>query len=85
MIRESRFCSEEPLPKRAGAVQAAVVRVLLEADVPLRASEIQARAERFLGEPASWNTVKDCLHKNARRLGGTIERVAHGTYRAAIN
>jgi len=34
----------------------------------------------FAGEP-SWNTVKDCLHKNARRPDSPIERVNHGRYR----
>jgi len=32
------------------------------------------------GEALSWNTVKDCLHKNARRPNSPIERISHGRY-----
>jgi hypothetical protein len=67
--------------QRAGAVQAAVIRVLATADRPLRAREIHAAAQQLAGRPLSWNTVKDCLHKNARRPDSTIERLGHGCYR----
>jgi len=66
---------------RAGAVQAAVIQVLATADKPLRACEIHTAAEKLAGTPLSWNTVKDCLHKNARRPDSPIERVSHGRYR----
>jgi hypothetical protein len=33
----------------------------------MRAREIHAAAQKLAGMPLSWNTVKDCLHKNARR------------------
>jgi hypothetical protein len=58
----------------------AVIRVLATADKPLRAREIHAAAQELAGMPLSWNTVKDCLHKNARRLDSPIERVGHGRY-----
>jgi hypothetical protein len=58
-----------------------LIRVLAAADGPLRAREIHTAAEELAGIPVSWNTVKDCLHKNARRTGSRIERVAHGRYR----
>ena len=67
---------------RAGAVQAAVIRALAAADRPLRAREIHSAAQELAGTPLSWNTVKDCLHKNARRLDSPVERVGHGRYRA---
>ena len=67
--------------RRAGAVQEAVIRVLAAADKPLRACEIHSAAQELAGIPLSWNTVKDCLHKNARRPDSTIERVGHGRYR----
>ena len=36
---------------------------------PSRAGEIYAAAETLVGEPLSWNTVKDCLCETARRPG----------------
>jgi hypothetical protein len=58
-----------------------VIRVLAAADGPLRAREIHAAAQQLAARPLSWNTVKDCLHKNARRPGSPVERVAYGHYR----
>lgn len=69
------------IPRRAGAVQEAVVRVLATAERPLQAREIHAAAQELTGGPLSWNTVKDCLHKNARRPASPIDRVGHGRYR----
>ena len=66
---------QSKIRRRAGAVQEAVIRVLAAADRPLRAREIHAAAEKLAGTPLSWNTVKDCLHNNARRPGGPDERV----------
>jgi hypothetical protein len=62
-------------------VQEAVIRVLAAADRPLRAREVHEAAEELVGRPVSWNTVKDCLHKHARRPGSPIERVSRGRYR----
>jgi hypothetical protein len=62
-------------------VQEAVIGVLAVAERPLQAREIHAAAEQMAGTPLSWNTVKDCLHKNARRPNGPLDRVAHGRYR----
>ncbi len=71
------------IPRRADAVQAAVIAALARAERPLRAREVHAAAEELAatGTGLSWNTVKDCLHKNARRPTGPIERVRHGLYR----
>jgi len=66
--------------RRAGAVQEAVIHVLAAANKPLRACEIHSAAQQLAGTALSWNTVKDCLHKNARRLDSPIERVGHGRY-----
>ena len=57
------------------------MQVLAAAEQPLQAREIHASAQAFAGIPLSWNTVKDCLHKNARRPDSPIERVSHGRYR----
>ena len=73
--------AQKQIRRRAGAVQDAVIRVLTVADGPLRTREIHAAAQEVTGTPLSWNTVKDCLHKNARRPDSPIERVGHGRYR----
>ena len=73
--------SPSQIPRRAGAVQEAVIQVLANAGRPLQAREIHAAAEEMVGTPLSWNTVKDCLHKNARRPYSAVERVGHGRYR----
>jgi hypothetical protein len=58
-----------------------VIRALVGADRPLRAREIHGAAQKLAGTSLSWNTVKDCLHKHARRPESLIERVGHGRYR----
>ena len=73
--------SQSQIRPRAGAIQEAVIRVLAAADQPLRAREIHSAAQKLAGTTISWNTVKDCLHKNARRSDVPIERVGHGRYR----
>jgi hypothetical protein len=73
--------SQSQIRPRAGAVQQAVIRALSEADRPLRAREIHQAAQKLAGTRLSWNTVKDCLHKHARRSDSPIERVSHGRYR----
>jgi len=67
--------------RRVGVVQDAAIRALVAADGPLRAREIHTAAEEPAETPLSWNTVKDCLHENARRLDSPVERVGHGRYR----
>ena len=57
-----------------------VLRALEEADRPLRAREIHQAVQKLAATPLSWNTVKDCLHKNARRPTSPIERIRHGLY-----
>jgi hypothetical protein len=44
-----------------------VLQALAEADRPLRAREIHTAAQELAETALSWNTVKDYLHKNARR------------------
>ena len=73
--------SQSQIRRRAGVVKEAVIRVLAVAERPLQAREIHSAAEELAGRPLSWNTVKDCLHKNARRPDSPIERVGHGRYR----
>ncbi len=72
---------QSQIRRRAGTVQAAVIKALAGASGPLRAREVHAIAEVVAQERLSRNTVKDCLHKNARRPESPIERVSHGRYR----
>ena len=78
---ETETQSQSQIRVRAGAIQQAVIQALAQADRPLRAREVHAAAEKLVGQPLSWNTVKDCLHKRARRSGTLVERVGHGRYR----
>lgn len=73
--------AQSQIRPRTGTVQKAVVRALELADRPLRAREIHQTAQNLAGTSLSWNTVKDCLHRNARRLDSPVERVDHGRYR----
>ncbi len=79
--RGPEFESQSQIRARAGAIQEAVIRAVAAAERPLRARAIHAAAQELAGTPLSWNTVKDCLHKNARRPDSPIERVARGRYR----
>jgi hypothetical protein len=71
---------QRAIPRRSGVVRRTVFQVLAASKDPLRAREIHTAAESLAGEPLCWNTVKDCLHKNARRPGSPIVRVSHGHY-----
>jgi hypothetical protein len=73
--------SQKQIRRRAGTVQETVIRVLASADGPLQAGEIHAAAQELAGEALCWNTVKDCLHKHARRPASPVERIGHGRYR----
>lgn len=73
---EPEIQSQSQIRPRAGAIQEAVIRALAAADQPLRAREIHAAAHKLAGTPISWNTVKDCQYKNARRPRSPIERVS---------
>jgi hypothetical protein len=73
--------SQSKTRRRSGDVQKTVIRALAAVDRPLRAREIHATARNGPKRRFSWNTVKDCLHKRARRADSPIERVSHGRYR----
>ena len=64
-----------------GVVQRAVVRVLGDADGPMRTGEVRAGVERLLGHPVAKESVSWSLRTGSR--GGTprFECVAYATYR----
>jgi hypothetical protein len=80
---EPETAPQSQIRRRAGAVKEAVIQALATADGPMRAREIHHTAQKLAGTPLAWNTVKDCLHKNARRPDSPIQRVGHGFYRLA--
>jgi hypothetical protein len=69
---------QSQIRRRTGTVQGAVIKALVNASGPLGAREIHAAAQLLASEPLSWNTVKDCLHKNSRQPNSPIERMSHG-------
>jgi hypothetical protein len=70
-------------PPRLQPVLETLTRELEEAGRPLRACEIHAAAERLLGEPLEWSSVKGTL---AGYSGGDVprfRRVRRGVYELA--
>jgi hypothetical protein len=58
----------------------AVVRVLREAERPIRAREILALVEQIKGESVSWSWVKGCLSLNCSGPSARFQRVERGLY-----
>jgi hypothetical protein len=84
---EPRPTSEARVPVlprlRWGAIQAAVLIVLGEAERPMRVREIHALVEDRLKLKVSYHTVCSFLIAAGKsRLSG-VERVRYGTYRAS--
>ena len=55
-------------------------RILQEADGPVHAREIHARAEEILGQPVSWSCVKDRLSIYSSGERPRFRRVRRGWY-----
>ncbi len=68
---------------RWGWVLGAVMEVLEFAGGPLRAREIHVAAEKLLGEPVAWSSVKNSLAEGVRRTPPRFERIGRGRYRLA--
>jgi hypothetical protein len=64
-----------------GVVQRAVVRVLGDADGPMRTGEVQAGVERLLGRPVAKESVSWSLRTGSRGTRPRFECVAYATYR----
>jgi hypothetical protein len=60
-----------------------ILRILQEADGPVHAREIHARAEEILGQPVSWSCLKDRLsiYSGGDRPG--FRRIRRGWYTRA--
>jgi hypothetical protein len=72
-----------PIPYRPPAVLETITAVLERADRPLPVLTIHAAAERCLGEPLAYSSVKGTLSNYA--IGGDrrFRRVRHGWYEMA--
>jgi hypothetical protein len=66
---------------RNGAVQRAIVKVLMETGEPMRLSAIHAAVERLLDQPVSIESVSWCLRMDVKGKRLRFERVARGFYR----
>lgn len=69
--------------RRFGWVVALVTEVLEAAHGPMRARAIHEAAERLLGAPIPWTSVKTCLWEGSVKRPGRFERVSFGCYRLA--
>lgn len=73
-----------PPPLRCGAIQDAVIRVLAEADDPMRVTEVHAAVERVLSMRVSKDSVNSCLSTRARGADPLFVRVKFGHYRLRV-
>jgi hypothetical protein len=64
-----------------GVVQRAVMRVLADANGPMRTREVQASVERLLGRPVAKESVSWSLRMGSRGPRPRFECVAYATYR----
>jgi hypothetical protein len=67
-------------PRRPGWVLKAVVRVLGDRGEPMRAKDIHAAVEAYLGAPVAWSSVKAALAANVSGASPRFVRIARGRY-----
>jgi hypothetical protein len=66
-------------PKRVPVLET-VTQVLEQAGEPMRARAIHAAAERRLGEPLRWSSVRGVLSAYTIGGDGRFRRIGHGRY-----
>lgn len=69
--------------RKFGTVRDSIVAVLEEAGSELRVRDIHQRVEQLLGEPVAGSSVKNYLHKAARRKVPLFEYRGRRGYRLA--
>ncbi len=73
-----------PKPRlRAGAVPAAIMRVLADSVEPMRMRDIHAEIERLLGQSVTRSAVKNYLANHCQGEQPRFVRLARGRYRLA--
>jgi hypothetical protein len=83
-VSRPHVSSEGPQPdgrRPFGTVAQAIVQVLARADTELRVRDIHKQVEYILGEPLSYGSVKNYLHKGARRPAPLFEYRGRAGYR----
>jgi len=66
-----------------GAIQAAILEVLREAEDALVPSEVRVRVEERLGRPISQDTISSFLSVACRSVDSPVQRIGRGLYRIA--
>jgi len=74
------YPTPRPLRRRPQPLLEIVRRILEEADGPLHAREIHARAEEILGQRVSWSSMKDRLSVYSGGDRPRFRRVRRGWY-----
>jgi hypothetical protein len=72
-----------PAPPKASPVLGTVTRVVGQAGRPMRACEIYVAAERLVGVPLLWSSVKGTLSAYSRSEAPRFRRVSRGVYELA--
>jgi hypothetical protein len=70
-----------PVPAKVSPVLETVIRVLEQAEAPMKVREIHAAAEQLSKKPLLWKSVKAALAVNAEGEEARFERVRRGYYR----
>ena len=70
-----------PARRKSQPVLETILRILQEADGPLHARDILARAEEILGQPVSWSSMKDRLSIYSRGERPRFHRARRGWYK----
>jgi len=73
-----------PARRKPQPVLETILRILREADGPVHARDIHARAEEILRQPVSWPCVKDRLSIYSRGDRPWFRRVRRGWYARAL-
>ena len=79
--RKTECRPKPPLRLPMGAIQAAALAVLTEADGALNPPEVRSRVESRLRVAVSQDTITSCLSVTCRSSHSPIERVGRGLYR----
>jgi hypothetical protein len=79
--RQAATCRQRP--RRPGWVLKAVVWVLADRGEPMRAKDIHAAVEAFLGVPVAGSSVKAALAANVSGSSRRFVRIARGRYTLA--
>ena len=72
-----------PVPARPAPVLETITRVLRRENRPMRTREIHEAAERLLGEPLLWKSVKGTLSNYSHGPAPRFIRLGRGVYQLA--